>query len=272
MRAEGRIAAFGIGLVAVFAAAFGVGSMWAGAAAEPGSGYTLELADGSVAPGTAVPLRFRIVDESGAAVSDYDENHEKDLHLIVVGHDLTGYQHLHPTLDGTGTWSVPLDVPRGGDYRVFADFVPAGGSGVVAEADLRVTGSHEPQPLPAPSRTATVDGYTVTLSGSPVAHGGSQLDISVSRDGERVGDLQPYLGAHGHLVALRASDLSYLHVHPTGDTPADIAFHTEFPSAGDYRLYFDFKHNDVVRTAEFTVSVPDGPPGDDPGHGDGHSH
>lgn len=261
LRAEGRIAAFGVGLVAVFAAAFGVGSVWAGTPAEPAGHYTLELADGSVASGAQVPLRFRVTDGSGAAVTDYDENHEKDLHLIVVRQDLTGYQHLHPTLDGTGTWSVPLDVPRGGDYRVFADFVPAGGADVVAEADLRVTGSN----------TTTVDGYTVTLSGSPLAQSASEVTLSVHRDGKPVTDLQPYLGAYGHLVALRASDLHYLHVHPTGDNPADIAFHTEFPSAGDYRLYFDFKHNDVVRTAEFTVSVPEGP-GHQDFHQDGHSH
>jgi len=27
------------------------------------------------------------------------------------------------------------------------------------------------------------------------------------------------------------------------------------PSNGNYRLFLDFRHNDVVRTAEFTVSV-----------------
>ena len=74
----------------MFAAAFGVGSVWAGEPDTSAPGYTLELADESIAPGTQVPLRFRIVDASGATVTDYDENHEKDLHLIVVRDDLTG--------------------------------------------------------------------------------------------------------------------------------------------------------------------------------------
>lgn len=88
------------------------------------------------------------------------------------------------------------------------------------------------------------------------------VTLSVSRDGKPVTDLQPYLGAYGHLVALRASDLAYLHVHPMGGpgegtTAAgpDIGFHTTVPSNGDYRLFLDFKHDGVVRTAEFTVSV-----------------
>ena len=60
------------------------------------------------------------------------------------------------------------------------------------------------------------------------------LTATVSRDGEPVTDLQPYLGAYGHLVALRDGDLGYLHVHPEGDTGPgpEIAFGTEFPSAG----------------------------------------
>ena len=88
------------------------------------------------------------------------------------------------------------------------------------------------------------------------------LTLSVSRGGKPVGDLQPYLGAYGHLVALRASDLAYLHVHPMGEagdattvSGPDVAFHTTFPSPGAYRLFLDFQHRDVVRTAAFTVTV-----------------
>ncbi|MEU7865015.1 hypothetical protein AB0B91_65845, partial [Nonomuraea sp. NPDC049141] len=66
--------------------------------------------------------------------------------------------------------------------------------------------------------------------------------------------------AYGHLVALRQGDLAYLHVHPHGE-PGDgrtrpgpeVSFSAEMPSAGAYRLYLDFKHGGVVRTAEFTV-------------------
>ena len=82
----------------------------------------------------------------------------------------------------------------------------------------------------------------------------------MKRDGEPVTDLDPYLGAYGHLVALRAGDLAYLHVHPDG-TPGDgttppgpdVVFYAAVPSAGTYHLYLDFKHQGVVRTAAFTV-------------------
>jgi hypothetical protein len=125
-----------------------------------------------------------------------------------------------------------------------------------------VAGRYDPQQLPPAATTTTVDGYTVTLSGNPKANESSMLTLSVSRNGKPVTDLQPYLGAYGHLVALRESDLAYLHVHPMGEpgdgvTPSgpEIGFHTTLPNAGNYRLFLDFRHNDVVRTAEFTVSV-----------------
>lgn len=45
------------------------------------------------------------------------------------------------------------------------------------------------------------------------------LTLSVAKGTHPVTDLQPYLGAYGHLVALRQGDLAYLHVHP-GAFPA----------------------------------------------------
>ena len=115
------------------------------------------------------------------------------------------------------------------------------------------------------------------------------LTVSVSRDGRPVTDLQPYLGAYGHLVALREGDLAYLHVHPDGE-PGDgrtaagpeVAFHVEAPSDGAYRLFLDFRHGDEVRTAEFTMTAGPQPPAapstspeaspsehGEPGHGHG---
>lgn len=280
-----KIAAFAAALAVVFAAALGVGALVGGAptapathaevpvpeAAEPAlpaglaatqDGYTLQLGQTIVPSGAAVPLTFRVTDPSGATVTDFVDSHEKQLHLIVVRRDLTGYQHVHPVLDSSGTWSVPLNLREAGAYRVFADFVPAGGPALTLGTDLQVAGRYDPQPLPAAASTAMVDGYTVTLTGVAAAGEPSELTLSVSRAGKPVTDLQPYLGAYGHLVALRASDLAYLHVHPMGEpgdgTPAGpgIGFHTAFASPGEYRLYLDFKHGDVVRTAEFTVAVP----------------
>ncbi|GAB3252438.1 hypothetical protein [Arthrobacter pigmenti] len=228
-------------------------------------GYTLDPESSILPSGSDTQLNFQILGAGGEPLTEYEQSHDKDMHLIAVRSDTTGFQHVHPELSEDGTWSVPLDLTAG-TWRVFADFVPGAGNtpgeALTLGVDIAVAGDYTPAELPAPSRTAEVDGYTVTLDGDLVPGKESELTLSVSRDGEPVTDLEPYLAAYGHLVALRSGDLAYLHVHPAG-TPGDgetepgpgITFYTTVPSAGDYRLYLDFQHDGVVRTAEFTATA-----------------
>jgi hypothetical protein len=227
-------------------------------------GYTLVPAADTLPVGQPAAFRFTVTGPDGRPVTGYTPEHDKDLHLIVVRRDLSGFQHLHPSLGPDGVWSLPLTLPAAGDYRAFADFVPAaaGARPLTLGVDLHAAGAYTPRPLPASSRTATIDGYTVTLAGELLAGQSSPLTLTVSRDGRPVTDLQPYLAAYGHLVALRDGDLAYLHVHPEGHpgdgtTPAgpQIGFMAEVPTAGSYRLYLDFQHDGVVRTAEFTAQA-----------------
>jgi hypothetical protein len=220
-------------------------------------GYTLVLSQDVVPSAGTVPVSFRVLGPDGAPVDGYEVSHEQELHLIAVRRDLSGFQHVHPTLGADGVWSTPLDLTPG-SWRLFADFVPAAdGENRILGADLAVAGDHVPVPLPAPVATADVDGYTVRLTGELVPGREAELTLDVSKDGRPVTDLQPYLGAYGHLVALRVGDLAYLHVHPVGEEAAGpaIEFATTPPSAGTYRLFLDFKHGDEVRTAAFTVTA-----------------
>ncbi|ABW11116.1 secreted protein [Parafrankia sp. EAN1pec] len=308
-------------------------------------GYTLAPDTLTWPAGRSQPYTFRVLGPDGRPLTAFTRVHDADLHLIVVRRDLTGYQHLHPTRDAAGTWSVPLRLSAPGVYRVFADFAPtstpdgadsgtgtggtaagsmadgasipgvpvapvtlgtfeisgmseisgnseiSGTSGsspatstITLGTDLTVGGDLRPATLPAPSRTATVaGGYTVTLGGQASPDGMSDLVFSVTRAGRPVTDLESYLGSLGHLVVIRQGDLAYLHVHPGesgGSTSGAVAtpgglgggmsdptaspgsgdpalsFMTEFPSAGAYRLFLDFKHAGQVRTAEFTMTVP----------------
>lgn len=225
-------------------------------------GYTLTLDLARANAGSAVPVSFTITGPDGAAVTSYDVQHEKQLHLIAVRRDFSGFQHVHPTLDD-GTWSTDLALTPG-TWRLYADFKATGGEALTLGTDLAVDGVFEAA-LPAQdTRTATVDGYEVTLDGDLSAGADAKLTLSVSKDGTPVTDLQPYLGAYGHLVALRSGDLAYLHVHPDGEpgdgqtaSGPDVVFHTAVPSNGTYHLYLDFRHDGVVRTAAFTVTAGD---------------
>jgi hypothetical protein len=297
-----KLAAFGLGLAAAFGAALGVGTAVGpvGPAVESSAdahgtgtgteasgghgdaaehepapaelpaglmvserGYTLALAEDSLPAGNPTAVAFRVLGPDGEPVTEYDVSHDVDLHLIAVRRDLTGFQHVHPELGPDGTWRAGLALDPG-TWRLFADFTPTAlGENLTLGTDLAVAGAYVPAPLPAESVTTEVDGFTVVLTGELAPDRESELTFSVNRDGQPVTDLQPYLGAYGHLVALRDGDLAYLHVHPT-EGPGGVAaapgphvrFATTAPSAGTYRLFLDFKHGDVVRTAAFTVVAP----------------
>jgi hypothetical protein len=216
------------------------------------NGLTLELARRSAPRGEAFALAFRVVDRRGRTVRDFDVEHTKRMHLIVVRRDMTGFQHLHPTLGPDGTWSVPATLRDAGSYRVFADF-SVGGKAYTLADDIAVDGSVRTAELPAPARSADVDGLRVRLTAARSRAGvESELGFSVTRDGRPVA-VRPYLGAKGHLVALRRGDLAFLHVHPD---ERSLRFMATFPTAGAYRLFLQFETGDGrVHTAAFTWEV-----------------
>jgi hypothetical protein len=295
MNAATKLSAFGLALVVVAGGAWAVGSAVgpldqeaaptnaaggvehggghdappAGPAADAGlpglavaaNGYRLELTRTRLTPGVAEPFRFRILGSDGAALTRFDIEHDKRLHLVVVRRDGSRYQHLHPELAADGTWSVDLALPDAGSYRVLTDFKPEGGAKTTLGADVEAPGPYQPESY-GPMWIDTVDDYEIRLAGDLVPGQESTVTATVTRGGAAVTDLQPYLGAYGHLVALRAADLGYLHVHPLG-TPGDgvtaagpdVRFAVEVPTPGRYRLFLDFQHGGTVRTAEFTVDT-----------------
>jgi hypothetical protein len=234
--------------------------------AVPGAdGLRSELAGLELAPepvaftaGASVTWRFRIVDCDGNAVRDFEPEQDKLLHLIVVRTDFTGYQHLHPTLIDDGTFSVEVATPKAGAYRAIADFVIDGRKYVVGTT-LTAAGRAAQRPLPAPALSGSVDGYDVELERPAVLEAGeeAQLTFRVTRRGRPVADLEPYLGAYGHLVALHAPDLAYSHVHPDGEDLAAgaITFDTELDEPGSYRLFLQFQTDGRVHTVAFTQTV-----------------
>jgi hypothetical protein len=248
--------------------------------AASADGLTLELATTDLSPGEPGQLRFQVVGEGGRAVRDFQVEHEKRLHLIVVRDDLREFQHLHPRMSADGSWATPITLQEPGSYRVFADFKHDGQNQTLARS-VTVEGAAERLPLPARAGLATTsDGYTVHLTESSSAGGPLLLSFHVAREGQTV-ELQDYLGAKGHLVALREGDLAYVHTHPAGGSEGHggaqgghgghggahsghggpsgaVPFETALPSEGRYRLFFQFRHDGRVHTAAFTYRVAGG--------------
>ena len=234
--------------------------------AVPGSdGLRSQLAGLRLAPrsrtltaGASTTWRFRIIGCDGNPVRHFDRDNTKLLHLIVVRTDLSGYQHVHPTLSADGTFTIELRTARPGTYRAIADFVIDGRKYVLGTT-LTAPGSARSIPLPAPALENSVDGYDVELQRPARLTAGqeAQLTFRITRHGRPAGDLEPYLGSYGHLVALHAPELAYSHVHPVSADPASgaITFNTELSEHGTYRLFLQFQTHGRVHTVAFTQTI-----------------
>ncbi|MEU6857306.1 heavy-metal-associated domain-containing protein [Glycomyces sp. NPDC046736] len=225
-------------------------------------GYLLGEVAAPAVTGEAGALSFTIADAHGEPLTEYETSHEKDLHLIVVRSDGSQFRHVHPELDAEGVWSIPWEWNAAGSYRVYTDFVPKGGEDVTLARTVNVAGDLATAAPLAVAETARTGDFEVAIEGELTAGESSELTLTVTQGGEPVTALEPYLGAYGHLVALREGDLAYLHVHPEGGdaepgvlSGPDIVFAASAPTPGRYLLYLDFQVDGQVYTAQFAADA-----------------
>lgn len=219
-------------------------------------GYTLELKSGLHA-GMAMPISFAVV-KDGKTVTSFETEQTKKAHFYLIRSDLSGFQHLHPTMAADGTWSVNPKAVLPGSYRLYVQVVPVGSKEpLVLSRSVSVEGTASAEPLPAVSTTTTVDGYTLTLSGQPT--NGKELEITVTKAGKPVTDLQPYLATYAHVTAFRKDNLAFAHLHPLntvqGNGGPKLRFMVEIEQAGTYRLFIQFMTGGVLHTASMTTIV-----------------
>ncbi len=228
-------------------------------------------AGAEVRAGIATPLRFGLQGPDGSPVTDLEVVHEKLLHLLIVSDDLSWFAHEHPEMQGDGSLLLPLTFPHGGGFTLYHDFTPRSVGMQVVPVELRVAGEEPaPVPLDVDSREPRqVDGYTVSLGAPRVLRSlvDQRLAFRIERDGAPVTDLQPFLGALGHLIVVSQDRSRFVHSHPLpppvlpGAAPAappagpEVVFHAFFPAPGRYKAWAQFQHAGRVLTAPFVFDV-----------------
>jgi hypothetical protein len=231
--------------------------------------YTLdvEIVPRALRPREKAHVRFYVRDpQSGATVRRFDLVHERVFHLFVVSRDFEYFAHVHPTLHPDGALDVDVEVPRPGAYQLIADFVPTGGAPQLVQKSFVTAGFDGPLsevPELAPDRAdKIVSGTRVTLTTPEALAGREQLitfDLRDEASGAPVHDLEPYLGATGHLLFASADLTIAAHSHPVAQLSTaggpTVVFQVLFPRAGNYRMWVQFQRRGDVLTAPFTVPV-----------------
>lgn len=216
--------------------------------------------------GDAEPVAFRLLNRSGEPETRYRLHQSKRLHLIVVRDDMHAFQHVHPALDGE-TWRAKVSVPDGGQYRMFAEFVPESGQRqahpVLVGAPFTIAGDTTFKPLPAPAAKVTVDGYTVSRpdgTAQPIVDQPQVLRFKVTDGAGKPAQLQTYLDSYAHVTAFNAMTMAATHLHPVQQpgTPLpddELTVRATFSQRGEHRVFVEFKAGGKVRQAAFTVFV-----------------
>jgi hypothetical protein len=215
------------------------------------------------AAGDTSPITFKIMN-GATAITEFSETHTKLLHFIAVKKDLSGYQHIHPTLALDGTWSTTAKLTPG-TWRFIADSLPVIPGSMSMQMTLAteavIPGDAPVAPPLALRKTTTVDGYTVTATGEIGVGHAHNFTLSVSKDGKPVTDLGEYLGAYGHLVALDTKSLGYTHLHAGREvTPGvligpDVVFQAQLPKDSVYKLFFEFNAAGSIHMAELALDI-----------------
>ena len=228
--------------------------------ADSVNGYTLVL---HTPPG-AGPTTLSITHD-GTPVTAFDPEQTKLMHLYLIRSDLTGFQHVHPTMSPNGTWTAPTKAVPPGTYRAYVQFIPhadAASGALTLSTPVTVpgAGATEAVPLPAPATNTTVDGYTVSYTGALSAGQESPLTITIKKNGQPVTDLQPYLDTYAHVTAIHQGDLAFAHLHPEGTPSGDhggptLTVHAQLPAPGKYRMFIQFQTGNTLHTAPITVAA-----------------
>jgi hypothetical protein len=202
------------------------------------------------------------------------------VNLVAVSDDLSTFKRFPLDYKDYGHFLLQTSLPHAGTYRLYADYIPYGGTREVKQQTIEVggtPGSRSAQTaMPVATENLAVQlvnvqaddaqgsdaaFYQVELQTSRmVSNRKTQLHFTV-RDaaGNTVVDLEPYFGARAQCVAISLDGQTYLHpeLKASAAKPRNIVFETQFPHAGRYKVWLQFQQRKSVVTAPFVIKVVD---------------
>jgi hypothetical protein len=209
---------------------------------------------------------------SGEIVRDFVEVHEKTLHLFIVSRDLQHFEHAHPEHLPDGSFEIDATLPRPGSYQLYLDFMPLSGTPQLLQRSVVTTGFvDDPYATRAILQTDVAprqdQGLRVTLqlpAGGGLIAGRQEmfrLHVDDMASGEPVTDLEPYLGATGHVLIVSDDLADAVHSHPVEEfskrTGPDVVFEAVFPRSGLYKMWAQFQRRGKVAVVPFVIPVAD---------------
>ena len=207
-------------------------------------------------------IRDPVVDRP---VSSFATIHERLLHLFIIDRQLDFFRHVHPEQVSDGVFELRENIPPG-QFMVIADFLPLSGRPQMLQHAIVTPGyrgtlfPEAPNLTPDGSSEKEDHGVRVRLDATTLKAGKEatlKFTLTDARSNTPVSDLEPFLGAPGHVLLVNANLTESNHVHP--EEPAThgpvITFQPMMPAAGVYKLWLQFQRRGAISTVPFVLSV-----------------
>jgi hypothetical protein len=212
----------------------------------------------------AVKSRQGVPDRPAEIVKDFEQVHERFLHLIIVRNDLGTFAHEHPTTAPVdGVFKVAYTFPTAGEYNLFVDTAPRNAGSQVLVAKLKVSGkSADKFDLSKASRDGLgrTNDLSVSVKQTAMPSGKTLPVVTELKDakGTLVTNLEPYLGAMGHLILIHQDGTTFVHSHPDerqagNGKNGSVAFLARLPKPGLYRGWAQYQRGGQVETVDFVM-------------------
>lgn len=244
---------------------------------------SLETDPEKILAGMPVSMTVKLKGQDGAPLKGLTKSHERMLHAVIIGQDMSVFAHIHPEdLGGItkemlkkATFPLVFTFPKAGEYLIGVDFVA---NEAFYSKTFHVEAAGEPimgKPKTDFSTSKNFGEYLVTLVISPqdiTAGGETTITYTIEREGKPVTDLRPFLGAAMHLAVVSEDLKSFIHVH--GVVPGEDHDHQDhmhasppkkfgprieadvvFPEKGTYKIFSQTKHEGKVLLFDFMVNV-----------------
>lgn len=240
-----------------------------GAASPSSTTLTVSTKIAPVAVGTPVEVKFRLQDAQGRGMPSprLVETHTRKLHALLVDPTLEDYHHEHPITAGPpGVFNFIFTPRKPGDYTMWLDVMPETTrrneypQTIIPGAQLSLAGPSRDTQL-----RSTNQGLRYELRLPPTVKRGHYINarLRVTDDkGRPCFDLEPFMGAFGHVVGIMDDRKTLLHVHSHGEPPREhersgpeVPFRFLAAKSGHLKLFVQTQVNGQVRLATFSFPV-----------------
>ncbi len=188
---------------------------------------------------------------------------ETSFNTVVVNDDLSYFYQAVTTKKTDSEYSVNVIPPVGGNYTVFADYLPKGALNVVTSNTFYVRGETVIAAEDTLDKwTSTTDNFIVEVkptAGKFISGVLTMVTGAITQNGKSIGEsrLQEIMGERSHIYLIGRNTKEYIHLNLEFNKDT-FMYHAFFQKPDIYKAWLQIKVDGKVRTLQLTFVVNQG--------------